>query len=340
MKAAVLHAFGQPLSIESIDVPELGPDDVLVKVMACGVDGTDLKMLDGFGYRAELPFVMGHEVAGIVERAGSNVRNTQPGDRVTTYNFVTCGECRNCRSGRTQLCPNITGIIGVKDIPGGYAEYLRVPASQVVQLPDGIDWADAAVLSDAGITAYHSVQRSRVNGEETVAIVGAGGVGSFAVQFARLTGARVISVERTQEKCRHAAELGAHEAINGTAADVAAEVRRLTDGWGADCVIDIVGTEETITNGIDSLANGGRFVLVGYTPDTWTLEGKRMAQNEIEFIGTRCGGREDLLGAAKLLAEGKARSIVTDRFPLESVNDAHKKLRSGEVMGRLVLMIG
>ena len=172
MKAAVLHAFGQPLVIESIDVPEPGPDDVLIKVMACGVDGTDLKMLEGFGYRANLPFVMGHEAAGVIEQVGSNVEDAQPGESVTTYNFATCGSCRNCRIGRTQLCPNITGIIGVKDLPGGYAEYLRVPAMQIVKLPEGIDWGDAAVLSDAGITAYHAVQRSLRKDQEPVVNVG------------------------------------------------------------------------------------------------------------------------------------------------------------------------
>ncbi len=340
MKAAVLHEFGQALKIESIETPEPGPDDVLVKVMACGVDGTDLKMLDGFGYRAELPFVMGHEPAGVVARTGSNVADVRPGDRVTTYNFVTCGECRNCRSGRTQLCPDIGGIVGVKGIAGAYAEYFTVPAKQIVQLPDGIDWADAAVLADAGITAYHSVDRSRIRDGETVVIVGAGGVGSFVVQFARFTGARVISVERTRVKCSRAAELGADETINASEADVAAEVRRMTGGWGADCVIDVVGSETTIAAGIDSLANGGRFVLVGYTPDSWTLEGKRMAQNELEFLGTRCGGRSDIAAAARLVADGKTRSIVTERFPLEAVNEAHAKLRGGEVLGRLVLTIG
>ena len=339
MRAAVLHEFGQPLRIETIDKPEPGPDEALIRVHACGVDGTDLKMLDGFGYRAELPFVMGHEPAGVVESVGANVKGVSPGDRVTTYNFVTCGECLNCRAGRTQLCPDITGIIGVKDIPGAYAEYFCAPASQLVAVPDGVAWHDAAVLADAGITAYHAVDRSRIHDEETVVIVGAGGVGSFAIQFARLTGARVISIDRSEAKCARAIELGAHEAIDSSKLDLVSEVRRLTDGWGADCVIDIVGSEDTISAGIDSLANGGRFVLVGYTPDSWTLEGKRMAQNELEFIGTRCGARSDISAAAEALAAGDVRSIVTDRYPLEDVNRAHEKLRSGEVLGRLVLAL-
>lgn len=337
MKAAVLKAFGKPLVIEDVPDPSIGPDDALVQVMACGIDGTDLKLLDGFGYTPELPFIMGHEPAGVVRQVGSAVTSVKPGDRVITYNFFTCGACPLCLTGREQLCPNMAGVLGVRDVPGGYAEFLKIPARQVVRLPEGIPWHDAAVLCDAGITAFHAVDRARLTLGEAVVIVGVGGVGSFAVQFARLSGGRVIAVDQTEEKTARAVELGADVAINASEQDIAASVRQLTGGWGADCVIDIVGKEATLAAGMDALCPGGRLVVVGYTPDTYPLNGKSLAQRELEIIGTRCGRKQDLIDVVRLAAEGKTQSIVTDLYPFDQVNEALARLRDGKVLGRLVL---
>ena len=339
MKAAVLHEFGKPLVIDQVDTPVPDPEDVLIRVQACGIDGTDLKLLDGFGYAPDLPFIMGHEAAGVVELVGAEVSDYRPGDRVLTYNFFICGNCRLCRSDREQLCPNMQGVLGVKGIPGGYAEYLKVPARQLARVPKGISWPDASVLCDAGITAFHAVDRSRTSNGETVLIYGVGGVGSFAVQFAKLSGARVIAVDRTAPKCARALDLGANSAINSAEQEVIVEVRKLTDGWGVDCVIDIVGKEATIASGVNSLCNGGRIVIVGYTPEAYSLNGKQLAQNELEVIGTRCGRKRDLLSAAEQVELGNITSIVTDTFPLEQVNEALERLRSGAVLGRCVLKI-
>ena len=340
MKAAVLKEFGKPLAIEEVPTPVPEADELLIRMRACGIDGTDLKLLDGFGYEPELPFIMGHEPAGVVEQIGDTVEGFSVGDRVVSYNFFICGTCPLCRSNREQLCPNMTGVLGVKDKPGGYAEFMKLPARQILRVPDGLSFENAAVLSDAGITAFHAVDRSRTRLGETVMVFGVGGVGSFAVQFAALAGARVIAVDATAPKCARALELGASAAINGATQDVRAEVRELTGGWGVDCVIDIVGTESTIAAGVDSLCNGGRIVIVGYTPESYSLSGKQLAQNELELIGTRCGRKRDLLAAAELSAAGKVKSIVTDTRPLEEVNEALATLRAGEVLGRCVLTIG
>ena len=337
MKAALLRAFGTPLTCEEVAPPVPGPADILIQVMACGTDGTDLKLLEGFGYRPDLPFIMGHEPSGLVTQVGEAVEDFRVGDRVITYNFFHCGRCLNCRRGREQICPHIDRIVGVRGVAGGYADYLCVPAQQAVTIPPGIDWHDAAVLCDAGCTAFHAVDRARVKLGETVVIFGVGGVGSFAVQFAKLAGARVIAVEQSEAKVAWAESLGVDAALAAQQVDVPSAVRQLTGDWGADCVIDIVGRRETLTQGVDSLANGGRLVVVGYTPDEYPLSGKHFAQNELEIIGTRCGRRRDLDQAAQLLAAGRVRSIVTDRYPLREVNTAHRRLRSGEVLGRLVL---
>jgi alcohol dehydrogenase, propanol-preferring len=337
MKAAVLRAFGVPLSIEEIDDPRPGPDDAVIKVIACGIDGTDLKLLDGFGYTPELPLIMGHEPAGMVEAVGERVKACKPGDRVIPYIFLIPPESEWFGTEREQLCPEIRGVIGVNGRNGGYAERVVVPAHQLIPIPDGVSWRDAAVHCDAGITAYHAVRRSRLARGETALVIGVGGVGSFAVQFAKLAGARVIAVERTQAKLGWAKTLGAEQAV--LSGNIGEAVSDVTHGLGVDCVLDIVGTAETMSDALDAVSTGGRIVVVGYTPDNFTLSGKRLAQNELEVIGSRCGSRKELIAALDLTANGRVRSIVTDTSSLSNVNEALMKLRTGDVMGRLVLDI-
>ena len=337
MKAAILKAFGAPLLIEEVDDPRPGPDDAVVKVGVCGIDGTDLKLLDGFGYTPELPFVMGHEAAGVVESVGGRVMTVRPGDRVIPYNFLIPPESPWYQTEREQLSPDMLGVVGVKNRNGGYAERLLLPARQLVRIPDGIAWHDAAVHCDAGLTAYHAVRRSRLTLGETALVIGVGGVGSFAIQFARLAGARVIASERTQAKLDWAHSLGATEVVESN--DVSRAVRDLTNGRGVDCVLDIVGTEQTMAAAVDAVSPGGRIVIVGYTPDAFALGGKRIAQNELEIVGSRGGSRKELTAALNLTAAGLVRSIVTDRAPLAKVNEALAKLRRGDVLGRLVLDI-
>ena len=148
-----------------------------MQVMACGTDATDLKMIDGFGYAPDLPFITGHEIAGVVADFGGHVTDFTPGDRVVAHNFFTCGKCLLCRTNREQLCIDMSGVMGARIKHGGHAEYVLVPARQLVAVPEGVPWADAAVCCDAGITAFHAVDRADVSLGETVVVVGVGGVG-------------------------------------------------------------------------------------------------------------------------------------------------------------------
>jgi propanol-preferring alcohol dehydrogenase len=337
MKAAVLHQFGMPLAIQDMPTPVPAEDEVLVQTMACGVDGTDLKLLDGFGYTPELPFVMGHEIAGVVSETGKDVTDFKRGDRVVVYNFLICGKCVFCLTHREQLCVNMRGVMGVLHASGGYAEYVKVPARQLVRLPDDVDWADGAICCDAGLTALHALERSRLRLGENVVIIGIGGVGSFLTQLASLAGARVIAVDRAGARETWAYENGADTFLLSDD-NLAPTVRELTAGLGADCVIDVVGKEETMSEGLNALRRGGRMVVVGYTPDHLPLPGKQLAQNELEVIGTRAGRRQDLSDCVRLVAQGGLRfSIVRYQYSLERVNEALDTLRAGEALGRIVL---
>ncbi len=338
MKAAVLRELGKPLQLEEVETPVPGPDEALVKIMACGTDGTDLKLMDGFGYTPDLPIIMGHEPAGVVAEVGNRVTELKTGNRVVTHNFTTCGVCTLCRTQRENICPNMTGVLGARGRNGGFAEYLTIPARQLVQVPENVPWPDAAVCCDAGITAFHAVDRARVKLGETVVVIGIGGVGSVVTQLAKAAGACVVAIDRSERKEQWASDMGADEVLDSSKVEIPDAVRKLTDDSGADCVIDVVGTEETMTCGFESLRNGGRLVIVGYTPEHYPVSGKRLAQNELEIIGSRCGRVQDLVNTVRLVAEGKIKSIVTDLFPLEEANGAMASLRAGKVLGRTVLL--
>ena len=336
MKAALLHAFGQPLRIADLPQPKAGAGEALVRVRACGIDGTDLKLLNGFGYVPALPFIMGHEIAGEVVAVGAGVSDFAPGDRVAVYNFVTCGSCVYCRSFREQLCRNMSGIVGVLGVPGGYAECVCLPARQLIRLPAEVSFADGATCCDAGMTALHAVDRADVSIGDRVLVIGVGGVGSIVTQLLAASGVEAIAVDIDATKEDWALEQGASAFSSAAGEELVSLVQAFGGGIGVDRAIDVVGLESAMTAGFASLRPGGRMVVVGYTPEHFPLSGKILAQNEKEVIGARAGRRTDLSRCLKLYASGTLTSIVRGTFPLERVNEALARLRTG-VRGRIVL---
>ena len=336
MKAALLRHFGEGLTIADVPLPQPASDEALVRVRACGIDGTDLKLLDGFGYAPDLPFIMGHEIAGDVVAVGAGVKAFAPGDRVAVYNFVTCGACLYCRRFHDQLCLNMGGIIGVLGLPGGYAEYVCPPAQQLIPLPADVRYADGATCCDAGMTALHAVDRADLSIGDRVLVIGIGGVGSMVTQLLASSGVEVIAADIDASKEAWAREQGASFFSSACGEELVAQVRGLSNSDGVDRVIDVVGLESTMTAGFASLRRGGCLVAVGYTPELFPLSGKELAQNEKEVIGTRAGRRDDLRRCLDLYAQGKLTSIVRQTYPLDQVNEALAHLRAG-VTGRIVL---
>ena len=281
---------------------------------------------------------MGHEPAGLVAAVGANVTRFKPGDRVVANIFYACGECRYCRVNRETQCLNLGGILGVLRHWGGYGEYFRLPARQLFPLPPAISFAEGAVIADAVVTAVHAVERGRVAAGENVVVLGVGGCGSAVLQVAAQAGARVIGIDRGEAKRQRILGLGADAALDASAgADVPQAVRELTGGLGADCIVDTVGSQASIKQSLNALARGGRLVILGYTQETPPLDPRQVAVNELEVLGTRSGGRQCTVEAIRVVGGGRWRPIVTDTFPIEHVNQALQRLRSGEALGRIVL---
>jgi len=338
MKALVVKEFGGPLILENVPVPQPGADDALIRIKACAVDQFDLTIRDGKFPTAKTPVILGHEIAGVIESVGANVSNVQPGDRVTSTLYLTCGRCRYCLTGRETICADFKGYVGIHT-PGAYAEYTTIPAANLVKLPESISFPDGSVLANAIGTPYHALtKRARLKPSERIIITGAGGgVGVHAIQLANMMGAFVMAVDIGGEKLSLARELGAEVVFDGSSGDFSETVREWTNGEGVDVVLELVGTK-TFDSSIKSLARGGRMVIVGsHTGTELKVSPQAMIANEWEILGSRNVTKRELAEVVALVAAGKVKPIVTGTYPLEEAEALHQKLRKQEIIGRVVL---
>ena len=338
MKAAVLHDYNQALELEDRPEPEITkPNQVRVKIEAAGVCSTDLHAIEGEMGPAgmDVPRVLGHENGGTVDAVGDLVTTVKVGDPVLIYPPHSCGVCVNCRRGLDMHCAHhdFTGL----SVDGGFTEYLVVGEREIVPLPSGIDPVDVAPHSDAGITAYHAIKKLShlmLPGSTTV-VLGAGGVGHIGLQLAKELGSStVLAVDPHPDRRKLAVELGANQALE--ADGVAEAVRDLTDGKGADLVLDFVGTDQTHADGIAMLAELGTFGLIGFG-GTITAPSAALVGQEQSVVANLVGSWTDLWEVLQLHAAGKV-TLKTETHPLDEVNEVLGRLREGDITGRAVLL--
>ena len=328
------------LRVDDVAVPEPGPGQALVRVRAAGVCGTDLHILDGMIKPDPYPMTIGHEAAGVVDAVGEGTR-LSPGDRVAVYNKIFCGRCEQCLAGRPNVCDVEPGQLGF-NTDGGDAEYVAVPERNLVPLPRSVDFATAAVLACAGMTAVHATGLSGLRLGDTAVVNGIGGVGMLVVQAARAAGARVIAVADSQSKRDLALSYGAADGVvcAGDYANLPAAVREITAGRGVDVFFELVGTTESMTAGVRCLAKGGTFVSTGYTDQPLNVHPIEFILSESKLVSTVAATRQDLERAVALAASGAMTVPVAARFPLDGVQDALDALRKRAVLGRQVLDLG
>ena len=338
MKALVVKEFGGPLIAEDVPIPQPNTDEVLVRVKACAVDQFDLTIRDGKFPTAKTPIILGHEIAGVIESVGANVDNFQAGDRVTSTLYLTCGRCRYCLTGRETICADFKGYVGIHT-PGAYAEYTTIPAVNLVKIPETISFPQGSVLANAIGTPYHALtKRARLQPGERIIVTGAGGgVGSHAIQLAKMMGAFVMAVDIGEEKLSLARELGADVVFDASTGDFSETARDWTNGEGVEVVLELVGTK-TFDTSIKSLSRGGRMVIVGsHTGTELKVSPQAMIANEWEILGSRNVTKRELAEVVNLVAAGKVKPIVTGTYPLEEAEALHQKLRKQEIIGRVVL---
>jgi len=348
MKAMVLEKFGDPLKLKDVPMPKVGPNDALIKVRVCGAGLTVVIMIATPGRIKTYPRIPGHEIAGEVVEVGSEVRTVKAGSRVTNHFYLTCGNCRYCRSGRETLCENFRGNVG-NGCDGGYAEYVVLPERNLVPIPDGVTDLEAAVASDAIATPYHACHaEAQISPGDDVLIIGAGGgVGIHMVQMARLCGGRVIAAEVGEEKMELARTMGADEIIDARRGDIVKQVRALTNGRGVDASIDIVGTSQTLQACLESLAPAGRMVIIGSKPASVYGEDPTFKVNPQEFMrqaqeihGSRYVNNSEIQRVLELVKHKRIKAVVNKTFPLEDAEKVHELLRKNAIAGRAALIVG
>jgi len=340
MKAAIFRQHGGPEVFEYADVPEpvLRADEVLVEVKACALNHLDIFVRNGLpGIEIPLPHILGNDVAGVVREVGKLVNWVKTGDEVMVQPGVSCGHCEACLSGQDNLCREYD-IVGYRR-DGGYAELVAAPGVNVIPKPAELSWEEAAALPLVTVTAWHMlVTRANVQPGEDVLVHAAGsGVGSIAIQIAKLRGARVITTASSDDKLAKARELGADQTINYTSDDWPKEVRRLTGRKGVDVVVEHTGAA-TWPGSISALKNNGRLVTCGATSgfDART-DLRQVFYRHLTLLGSFMGSKGELLEAMKFVAAGKIRPVVDRVLPLSEARQAHELLESRGQFGKVVL---
>jgi NADPH:quinone reductase-like Zn-dependent oxidoreductase len=342
MKAVVFSEHGGPEVLRYTEVPEpqIGVNDVLVRVRACALNHLDLFVRAGMpGVKIPLPRIPGSDIAGEVAKVGANVPHVKVGERVLLSPGISCGHCAQCLAGNDSMCREYT-LFGYM-VDGGYAEYVRSPSVNVIPMPPGLSFEEAAAIPLVFLTAWHMlITRGNLKPSEDVLILGAGsGVGSAAIQIARVTGARVIATAGSEEKLAKAKELGAHDVIQHSKQDIAAEVKRLTNRRGVDVVFEHVG-QATWDHSVRSLAVGGRLVTCGATTG---YEGKidlrYLFTWQLSILGSFMGSKAELYSVLELVRRGLLSPVIDTVMPLEQAREAHERLEHRDQFGKIVLRI-
>ena len=337
MKAAVVRAFGEPLGIEEVPIPTPAPGEVLIKVVASGVCHTDLHAADGdWPVKPMLPFIPGHEGAGVVSALGHGVTGVKEGDPVgIAWLHDACGTCEHCISGWETLCESQHN--SGYSLDGAFAEYAIGSAAYVARLPDRPDFTAMAPILCAGVTTYKGIKETEAQPGQWLAISGLGGLGHIAVQYAKAMGLHVAALDVTEEKLALARSLGADMTVDATAADAARQIVKRTGG-GAHGVLVTAVSPAAFAQAIQMARRKGTVSLVGLPPGDFATPIFDVVLKRITIRGSIVGTRQDLAEAIGFAVEGKVRAHL-HQAPLEDVNRVLSDLRTGKVDGRIVLAL-
>jgi len=339
MKAAVFHKPYQELDLTEWETPVPGKGEVLIRVVACGVCHTDLHFIDhGVPPIGDTPIILGHEITGTVDQVGGEVDTVKPGQRVMVPVVIPCGECALCKKGRTNLCRQ--RLIPGNAINGGYAEYIKVPETGVIPLPESLPLVESAVVADAFGTSYNALHNiGRIQEGETVLVFGCGGLGCAAVQIAKQVGAKVIALDMNPLKLEWAEQVGADETVNSYGIrDLGAHVRELTGG-GVDVAYEAIGAPRTIYQAFTCLGPIGRLLIAGYTRNDIRIPEPKLITEERSIHGVLGCPVSDYQRIFDLIESGEysIESLVTKQMPLDEIEAALTSVRSGQTLRTIVL---
>ena len=341
MKAVVIHKHGGAgqLKYEEVRDPVLSSGEVLVQVKACAINHLDLWTRMGIpGASIPLPHILGCDVAGVVKDWGDGVAHLTRNATCLIAPGISCGRCEMCVSARDSQCASYQ-ILGFQ-VDGGYAEFVKVPVQNVLPLPEGLSFVEAAAVPLVFLTAWHMLMtRGALRAGETVLVHAAGsGIGSAAIQIAKLAGATVITTVGKDAKIPKAKRLGADEVINYRKADFAERVKQITQGRGADVVFEHIGPA-TWPGNLKALAKGGRMVVCGATsgPEV-KMPVRYLYAKELQISGCYMGSHKELLEVLRLIERKRLKPVVDRTYPLRQAAKAHEKIEGRDIFGKVVLV--
>lgn len=338
MKAALLAEIGQPLTLTDLPAPEPGPGEVLVRVDACGVCHSDLHLADGdwdmLRPITKVPLILGHEIVGTVTKVGEGVTAPAVGERVgVPWLNRTCGVCEFCVAGRETLCAkqSITGCT----VDGGFAEYVKAPASHVTAIPAVLESAETAPLLCAGLTVYKALKTSGLQAGERLAVVGVGGLGHLAIQIAKAMGAWVCGIDVAEDKLALARECGADAAFNAATGPIHKDIKKL---GGMHVVLVASGSKAAYEAAFRYLRKGGTLMIVGMAGEPVSFSTVALIGLEARIIASSVGTREDLRELLELAAKNPSIRCRVEKRSLETAPEVLAQMRRGELVGRVVLV--
>lgn len=326
MKAARFYEVNQPLRIDQVAVPDIKDDEVLVQIKAVGLCGSDVHIVyEGITPTAFRPITLGHEPAGIVAKVGANVTGWEVGTRVSVTPGIFCGSCQNCITGHAEICLN-RKVIGIQT-EGALAEYLVIPAKNLVRLADNVPFTVGAIITDAVATPFHAlIDRAELRSGESIAIYGAGGLGLHAVQIAKMAGAKqIFVVDVRDDQLERARKLGADITVNSTKESPVEVILQHTNGLGVDVAAELIGLRETIGQAVESVISGGRVVVVGLGPDPITiLPPTIFVRKQLSLLGSYGFTKRTIEQLVELVSAGRLQleESITHTFPIDQVNEA------------------
>ena len=340
MRAARLHAYGQPLQIDEIPKPTPGPGEVVVAVRGAGFCHSDIHVIDGeIPILPRMPLVLGHENAGVVATLGAGVKTVKEGDAVAVFGAWGCGLCSLCVTGHEQLC-EAPAWAGLSIHDGGYAEYLLVPHQRYLVPLSSLKPTDAAPLTDAALTPYRAIKKALpfLEPDHYALVIGLGGLGQYGLKLLQLlSGCPIVVVDVSEQKLQLAREMGATHTLNGKKSDIVERIRDLTHGHGVSAAFDFVGTDGTLDLAIRSTRSLGKVSHIGLAGGSARMKPLDNSRFEVLCEATLWGSIKELREVIALAESGRLTTIPIEVAPLQDINDVYRRLKKGEIGGRAVI---
>ena len=341
MKAVIFNEHGGPdkLIYENVPDPVILENEVMIKVKACSINHLDIWVRQGIpAYKVSFPHISGQDVAGVVAECGTEVKGFKKGDRVFLTPGISCFRCNECYSGDDNLCVDYK-IRGART-PGGYAEYAKANVQDVIPIPKGLSFEEAAAFPLTYQTAWHMLftRAGLKTGDDVLVLAAGSGIGCAAIKMAKLTGARVIATGGSSAKSEKALEIGADEVINHAEEDISKKVQEITSGRGVDIVFEHIGPA-TWDKSLKSLAKGGRLVTCGATTGAdVSIDLRYIFMKQHTILGSITGTRKELLEITSLLGKGHLKPVIDSVFPLKEASKAQEKMLKRESFGKIILV--